>query len=297
MLKSLIFNVVKLVLGLFSGNRKPALVPVRIVRKTGKLFVLALMVLPGLLAAQVPTGVYPNTVDGNGKKQGAWKKLDEKGTCIYVGQFKDDKPYGMFTYFDMEGFKMTEMNFLDGGPVAYAKMYYIDGKLQAEGKYLNQQKDSIWNFYNVDGYFLSSETWVKGKKEGKVIVYHPGTKQPASVTIFKNNVEEGAYVEYYLDGQKKMEATYVAGNWEGTATWYFVDGRINIIGAYQHAVKHGKWTYYNGDGTVKGTETWKFGKMTSQEQLIKPEDLNKTIEDPQDPNHDPDKGNGGGGGN
>ena len=192
---------------------------------------------------------------------------------------------------------MTEMNFVAGTNIAYAKMFYIDGKIQAEGKYLSQKKDSLWKFYNMDGLFLSEEMWVNGKKEGKVIIYHPGTKQPASVTIFKNGVEEGPYVEYYLDGQKKMEATYIGGNLEGTATWYYPDGRINILGAYQHAVKHGKWTYYNADGSIKGTETWNLGKMTSQEQLIKPEDLNKTIEDPQDPKHNPDPAGGGGGGN
>lgn len=293
MLKSLIFNVFKLVSGIFTRVPQTQVVPVRVNRKSDKrFFTLALLFISAAAMAQVPDGIYPNTTDAAGKKQGAWKKLDEKGTVIYVGQFKDDKPYGMFTYFDEQGYKMTEMNFFKDGAVAYAKMYYANGKVQAEGKYIAQKKDSVWNYYNFDGYFLSTETWLNGKKEGKSIVYHPGTKQEASVTIFKNGVEEGAYIEYYLDGQKKMTATYVAGNLEGTAIWYFADGKINILGAYQHAVKHGKWTYYNADGTVKGTETWTFGKLTSQEQLIKPEDMNKTIDNPQDPNHN--AGSGGG---
>lgn len=292
MLNTLISKIFELIL----KKKRLVPVPVRATRKkTRGLFIFSMVLLAGFVNAQVPDGVYPNTTDAKGLKQGAWKKKDEQGSVVYVGQFKDDKPYGMFTYFDTEGRKMTEMNFLNGGAVAYAKMYYIDGKLQAEGKYVGQQKDSLWRFYNVDGLFLSEENWVKGKKEGKSTVYHPGTKQAASVTIFKNGLEEGPYVEYYLDGQKKMEATYVAGNFEGTATWYYPDGRINILGAFQHAVKHGKWTYYDATGKVKGTETWNLGKMTSQEQLIKPEDLNKTIENPQDPNHNPDQGNGGGG--
>lgn len=257
---------------------------------------LTLILTPNLMQAQVPDGVYPNTVDAQGRKQGAWKKLDDQGTVIYVGQFKDDKPYGVFIYFDTEGFKMTEMNFGDGTTnVQRAKMFYIDGKLQAEGKYVNHLKDSVWRFYNMDGLFLSDENWVMGKREGKAITYHPGTNQPASITIYKNGLEDGPYVEYYLEGQKKMEATYVAGNMEGTATWFFEDGRINIIGAYQHAVKHGKWVYYNADGTIKGTETWNLGKLTSQEFIIKPEEMNKTIEDPQDPDHN--RGAEGGGGN
>jgi antitoxin component YwqK of YwqJK toxin-antitoxin module len=241
---------------------------------------------------QVPAGTFPNKTDEKGRKQGEWKKLDENGTCVYIGQFKDDKPYGTFTYFDTDGRKMTEMNFgPNGGTVAYAKMYHINGNIQAEGKYINQQKDSLWRFYTyeVNGQLLSEENYVKGKKHGKATVYYPGTKQAASITNFVNGLEEGAYVEYFSDGAKKEEATYIAGNLEGKAVWYFPDGRINIIGYYQHAVKHGTWIYYEADGKERGREVWELGKLKSQEQLIKPADIKTDKQDypgmnGQDPN-------------
>ena len=246
------------------------------------IIVMVLLLLPALIIAQVPAGVYPNKTDENGKKQGAWKKLDDQGTCIYVGQFKDDIPYGLFTYFDTDGRKMTDMNFVGyDGLIAYSKMFFVNGKMQAEGKYVNRQKDSLWKFFSEEsGLLLSEENYNKGKKEGRSVVYHPGTKQPASVTTFKNNLAEGAYTEFYADGAKKMEATYISGNLEGKATWYYPDGRINILGNYQHAVKHGNWIFYNADGTVKGKESWELGKRKSQEQLVKPEDLYKGIEEP-----------------
>src|SRR5688500_268308 len=88
-----------------------------------------MMLLPATLFAQsdVPLGDFQNGLQAAGKKQGKWKKVDARGACIYVGQFKDDKPYGIFTYFDDQGKKMTEMNFLDGGPVNYGKMYSVTG--------------------------------------------------------------------------------------------------------------------------------------------------------------------------
>jgi antitoxin component YwqK of YwqJK toxin-antitoxin module len=240
--------------------------------------------------SQVPDGVYPNTIDTNGFKQGAWKKLDDQGTCVYVGQFKNDKPYGTFKYFDTDGRLMTEMNFMNGGPVSYGKMYGVSGKVQAEGKYVNQLKDSLWKFYTEDGLLLSEEMYLKGKKDGKSITYHPGTKQAAEIKTFKNGLEQGAWIEYYLDGAKEAEGTYLDGNYDGKAVWYFPDGRINIIGNYQHAVKDGIWTYYGidekGNYAVKGTETWKLGKLMSGEQVIKTDDFNKQVDDPQDPNHD-----------
>ncbi|GAB4146928.1 MAG: hypothetical protein Fur0041_21110 [Bacteroidia bacterium] len=246
-----------------------------------KVLAVAGIFLSAALFAQVPDGLYPNKTDEKGRKQGAWKKLDEKGTVVYVGQFKDDKPYGKFTYFDTEGRKMTEMDFRDNG-VAYSKMFYVSGKLQAQGKYVNQQKDSTWLFYNEDGYLLSEEIYLKGKKEGKSVVYHPGTKQVAEEKYYKNGVEDGKWVQYYADGKKKAEGTYVMGNLEGKAIWYFPDGRIDILGNYKHAVKHGIWTYYNPDGTVKGKETWDLGKLKSQEKLITPEEYRKSVEQQQD---------------
>jgi antitoxin component YwqK of YwqJK toxin-antitoxin module len=253
---------------------------------------IGLLILSENLAAQsqVPNGIYPNLTDTNGKKQGAWKKLDEQGTCVYVGQFKDDKPYGLFQYFDTDGRVMTEMTFYKGGVIAYGKMYSVTGKVQAEGKYVNQQKDSLWKFYTEDGILLSEETYLNGKKQGKSVTYHPGTKQPAEIKYYKNGLEDSTWVQYYKDGKKEAEGTYKAGNYEGKAIWYFPDGKINIIGNYQHAVKDGKWVYYSEDPTagyqIKGTEVWKQGKLISGEQVIKPDDFKKTVEDPQDPNHD-----------
>ncbi len=238
--------------------------------------------------AQVPDGVYPNVTDAKGLKQGAWKKLDDQGTCVYIGQFKDDKPYGVFTYFDTDGKKMTEMDFLNGGPVAYGKMFGVNGMLQAQGKYLNQLKDSLWTFYTDDGLLLSEEWYVNGKKEGKSVTYHPGTKQPAEIVNYKNGLEEGPWVQYYQDGKKEGEGVYLDGNYDGKQVWYFPDGKINIMGNYQHAVKDGIWVYYTEDATtgytIKGKETWKLGKCVSGEQVIKDDDFKKQAEDSSDQN-------------
>ncbi|MEO5644796.1 MAG: hypothetical protein ABIQ40_14900 [Bacteroidia bacterium] len=240
-----------------------------------------ILLFPANLSAQndVPSGDFANVTDAAGKKQGKWKKLDAQGTCVYIGQFKDDKPFGIFTYFDTDGRKMTEMNFLNGGPVNYGKMYSVSGKLQAQGKYINQLKDSVWTFYTEDGLLLSQEFYKKGKKEGKSVTYYPGTKQAAGITYFKNGLEDSTWVEYYDDGKKKSEGTYKLGNYEGKAVWYFQDGRVNIIGAYLHGVKDGNWVYYKSDGTVKGKETWKAGKMTSEEKIIGKDEFNKQIEE------------------
>ncbi|MDQ3109585.1 MAG: hypothetical protein M3R17_06785 [Bacteroidota bacterium] len=242
------------------------------------------LLFPASLFAQndVPAGDFPNVTDASGKKQGKWKKVDAQGTCVYVGQFKDDKPFGIFTYFDTDGRRMTEMNFLNGGPVNYGKMYSVSGKLQAQGKYVNQLKDSTWTFYTEEGFFLSEERYKNGKKEGKSLTYYPGTKQIAEVKYYKAGVEDSIWVQYYESGTKKGEGAYKMGNYEGKAVWYFEDGRINILGNYKNSLKDGIWMYYKmepgGKYVLKGKETWKSGKLTSEEKIIGKEEFNQQIE-------------------
>ncbi len=262
---------------------------INLVRATFLLAGLFLLPFFALAQSQVPEGNYPNVTDAGGKKQGAWKKLDAQGTCVYVGQFKDDKPYGVFKYFDTEGRIMTEMNFLNGGPVAYGKTFNISGKIQAEGKYVNQLKDSVWRFYNEEGIFISEERYVKGKKEGKSTSYYPGTQQVFEVKYYKNDLQDSVWVQYYVTGKKVAEGTYKMGHQEGKAVWYLEDGRINILGNYKNSAKHGTWVYYwideKGNYVEKGREVWENGVLKSGGVLIKKEDLYKTIEDPQNPDH------------
>ncbi len=239
------------------------------------LFTFAALLLSVFANAQMPAGNYPNTTDAQGRKQGAWQKKDAEGHTIYIGQFKDDKPTGTFTYYDAADRVMVVSVFSANGTICYSKMYHINGKLQAQGKYINQQKDSVWLFFNDQEQLVSQEGYKMGKKDGPSIVYYPGTKQIAESKTYKNGLEEGPWLLYYPNGTKKSESTYVAGNLEGKYIYYFEDGKINILGAYQHAVKNGVWTYYKPDGTVKSKETYVLGKLQGGEKVITPEEMQK----------------------
>ncbi|HET6989702.1 MAG TPA: hypothetical protein VFJ43_00185 [Bacteroidia bacterium] len=248
-----------------------------------------IFILPAAMSAQgdVPQGDYPNKIE-NGLKEGPWKKVDSLGTCIYVGQFKAGKPYGVFTYFDTDARKMSEINFLNGGPVAYGKMYGVTGKIQAEGKYINQQKDSLWTFFTEDGVLLSQEWYKNGKRNGKSVTYHPFSKQIAELKFYKDDLQDSIWVTYYSDGKKEGEGKYKMGKQEGRATWFFPDGKLNIVGNYLHDVKDGIWVYYTEDDgkyVEKGRETWKAGKLISGGVLIKTDEFKNRVDDPQDPNH------------
>jgi antitoxin component YwqK of YwqJK toxin-antitoxin module len=117
------------------------------------------------------------TLDGTGKKQGYWKKKDEKtGNLLYEGEFKDNKPIGVFKhYYPGDTAKRAVTYYKDGGKIAYTSLYHQrTGKIMAKGKYINELKDSVWNFYDEAGVLISKDVYKLGKKDGKCLVFFAG---------------------------------------------------------------------------------------------------------------------------
>ena len=54
-----------------------------------------------IFSVMISVSVFAQTqTDASGRKQGYWKKVDEKTKkLIYEGLFKDDKPQGKFKYY------------------------------------------------------------------------------------------------------------------------------------------------------------------------------------------------------
>ena len=98
-----------------------------------------------------------NEVDAAGKKQGVWQKTYESGKLRYKGQFKNDIPNGLFYYYYPSGELQAEKEFFHNGASAAAHIFYKNGKLKAAGLFVNELKDSTWNYFNSDSVLVMSE--------------------------------------------------------------------------------------------------------------------------------------------
>ena len=65
-------------------------------------------------------------------------------------------------------------------------IYLGNGKVKAKGKYIEQNKDSVWNYFN---------------DEEKII----------SVESFKNGVNDGVWINYYENGNVKSKRKFSKG--------------------------------------------------------------------------------------
>jgi hypothetical protein len=82
---------------------------------------------------------------------------------------------------------------------------------------------------------------------------------------FKNGKKEGAWVDYWNNGQLMYKANYKNGKREGAWVSYWPKGQLISKGNYKNGQREGVWVGYNKDGTVdkEYTGTFKNGKKIS----------------------------------
>ncbi len=204
--------------------------------------------------------------DASGKKQGYWKKIDEKTKKLfYEGEFKDNKPVGKFKYYYPNDSVQAIMNFRADGNIAYAKLFHPTGKRMGEGKYIGELKDSLWSFYDESGKLISKDNYSKGKKDGLSLVYVPdGTI--AEERNYKMDVAHGPYKMYFEPKKLRSQGNYVNGNLDGRVVYYYPNGIEVSAGFYVNGNKNGPWIYKEKTGKIKEKELYKNGKQATKKE-------------------------------
>ncbi len=189
-----------------------------------------------------------NRIDGNGLKQGFWVTHYENGNKKYEGTFKDDKPVGTFTRYYKEDGIQSIMEFGEDGRIADAKIYYNNGKLAAEGKYIEQLKHGEWKYYSYYNSNLSyTENYLNGEKHGVSTVYYPNGKISETLN-FSNNKEHGIWVQYFQNGRVSLKSSFKEGKLHGEYLQYHPNGMSYVTGNYNQNRRDGEWFVYDEKG-------------------------------------------------
>ncbi len=208
-----------------------------------------------------------NQTDAQGRKQGPWQKTYSNGALRYKGQFKDNHPYGEFTYYYPTGKVSAISVYSDDGAVAHTRTFHLNGKPMAEGRFVNRKKDSTWNFYSdVDGKLVAKENYRDDKKDGKAIVYYPSSGKPAEIITYKNGKKDGEYLKYFPDDSLYIQGYYKDDTLEGPYKVYGVNGHLQIEGSYLKGMQNGTWITYDSTGKVLYKQLFKLGVLKKQIQ-------------------------------
>lgn len=196
-------------------------------------------------------GPSTNQKDTKGRKQGPWQRTWANSSQLrYVGQFKDDVPVGDFVYYSTEGKVESRIDHYPGSHASHGRHYHPNGMLMAEGRYVDEQKDSTWNFFDTDGKLRSVENWKTGKKDGEQITYF-GDGSVAERKLFVQGVQNGVTQQFHPNGKLRYSANYVDGVEEGMVTYYFENGSKEIEGSMINGARDGGWTYYLEEGPIQ----------------------------------------------
>jgi antitoxin component YwqK of YwqJK toxin-antitoxin module len=215
-----------------------------------------------------------NQTNENGLKQGKWMKKNKDNETIYIGQFKDGQPYGVFQYLYPKGKLKSEVTHKNDSEV-YVKNYYETGKIKAVGKFVNRKKDSTWVYYNANQIMISVENYKLGVKHGTWRNYYTDGVILQKLE-WENGIKNGPLVNYYATGKPKMEAVYVNDSLTGSVKFFNQKGLVYIHGAYKNAVKHSWWYYFDETGAIVDKERYVNGVMVegTKKNETKKEDIN-----------------------
>ncbi len=216
-------------------------------------------VLVLLMSASVSLAQELNQTDAQGLKQGKWKKLYASGKIRYEGQFKDDRPIGLFQYFYENGELQATNNHIGNGQVAN-HVYHKNGKIKAKGLYREEKKDSLWQYFNEQEQLVIEETYILDTLNGPQRTYYEN-KQLGEETNYNRGVKQGPWVKFFDNGKPWVEASYEKGNLHGPFKMYRDAGKPKVQGKYHLGIRTGAWLKFNDNGSVHVQELYANGVL------------------------------------
>lgn len=180
-------------------------------------------------------------LDDNEQKTGEWSWFYENGALQEKTNFKEGKPDGLYEYY------------FDNGNLEYSKNY-VDGELEGEFK-----------AYNKSGALIEQKFFSKGKLEGTYkSFYAVGEDYPEYIIPYKDGEINGMVTQYYLNGQKNLEANFIDGKKEGLEKKFYANGKISSEIEYKEGKYNGSYKTYFPNGQIESEGQTENGQSTGK---------------------------------
>jgi YD repeat-containing protein len=225
------------------------------------------------------------------KKTGHWKWFNESGVLILESPFVEDQMQGHAVRYYSSGEKQVECDFDTGYAKGEWTEYHLNGNVSAKGQasssWHNQFYDPIregtwvWNFES--GQKRLEVPYVSNVRNGNLLEYYASGNLrvdcefdngslTSTWTLYHQNeqiaaigeamgqkwdshnhpIRTGLWAEYFEDGVRSFEGTYVNGNLDGPASWYHRNGQKSLLTEWIEGVMRGSWTAWHDNGNQRG---------------------------------------------
>lgn len=167
------------------------------------------------------------------------KEYHANGSIKEIGTYREGKKQGNFRVFDENGKEiggqlfdnnvMVGEGMIDslGRRIGDWKLFYTDGKIRAQGKYVAGLREGNWTYFFTNG---------KQEQTGQ----------------YKMDWPTGMWKWYYNNGALHREEMYRNGKEDGTSTEYDTLGVVINEGEFSGGARNGKWKLTVNDHTEEG---------------------------------------------
>ena len=201
--------------------------------------------LPFSLEGIPQTGPDPNIeykgklIDGithvfypSGRLQRRGKRIDENGNPDING-----KGDGAFEIFSEEDCYLTRRDTWKYPSIHLFSEFFDKGLLTAKGKYTDNQRDGIWEYYE-NGTLIVKRNWKVGQLQS---------------------------LESFTDGDLINRKDLYDENGINTYTEIYADGILSFGGPFRDDKQHGDWQIYDKSGTVTQIDYFEKGNKLTEE--------------------------------
>ena len=197
-----------------------------------------------------------NKLDANEKRDGVWKKKYSNNRVRYVGTFKHGKEIGTFKYYSASNsdHPIIIKKYNTSNALADVQFFTTKGILESKGIMKGKLRIGKWLFYHENGKsIMSEENYVQGRLDGAYKNFYPNG-EPTEVTYYKNGFLDGNYKKYSIKGLMYNDFNYVQGKLNGMAIYYSRStGDLIKKGPFKNDLRVGIWENYV-DGELVSTE-------------------------------------------
>ncbi|MCX7637900.1 MAG: hypothetical protein N2044_08660 [Cyclobacteriaceae bacterium] len=164
--------------------------------------------------------------------------------------------------------------------------YYINGNIESQGYFQNNQSTGIWEFFYESGNLKMRGALQNNTNAGHWEFFYENGKKSME-GVMNGRLREGKWNYYYEDGPLKETGSYVAGKRQGIWKSYYEDGTLKsdgeytddygVITEYYHSGKVsgngpkigsrkvGRWRYFNeADGTLSSEGEYAEGRKNGE---------------------------------
>lgn len=188
-----------------------------------------------------------------------WEETTIRDSAAYFRtgeKLRSGKWNGPIKDYYISGKLQMSGNFIDDRQQGLANFYYENGRLSSTGYYQQDNKEGLWKNYYENGYLQSEGNYSEGDKNGLWKYYYMNgvLKQELYHIIRKKGLDEERMVTF---SDSLGNITVKKGN----GKYYYFDPSTKWVeeGSYADSVKTGEWKGKDQDGKSSYVEEYKEG--------------------------------------